>query len=133
MRTRWLSLAIATALATIACYTMRPVSLDDLVGEPASRVWVTRQDQSVVVVDGPQVFRGKLVGFVDGRYREMPPADWERLVARRLARGKTLALIGAGAAGFTLAAVLLSGSGNDRDPCVGGPVDCNEITPAVDR
>lgn len=129
MRTTLLSVAIATALATTACHTMRPVSLDDLVVKPTARVWVTRQDQSVVVVDGPQVFRGKLVGFVDGRYREIPPTDLQQLVARRPALGKTLALIGASAASFTLAVVLLSGSGDDHDPCVGGPVDCNELMP----
>jgi hypothetical protein len=90
---------------------------------------VTRSSDSVVVVEGAQVFRGRLVGFVQGKYRELPPTDMKQLVVRRLARGKTLALIGAGALGFTVAAVAASGNGSDRDPCVGSTVDCREVTP----
>jgi hypothetical protein len=120
---------VVGALACVACHTMRSETLEDLIAEPAPRVWVTRPDQSVVVIDGPQVFRGKLVGFVEGRYRELQPADVRRLVVRRLAPGRTLALVGAGAAGVLVAVAVLSGRGEDFDACVGGAVDCRELTP----
>lgn len=129
MRTHLAAVVIAAALSSGACYTMRPVTFDDLRGERPSRVWVTRQDRSVVVVDGPQVFRGKLVGFVHGRYRELLPGDLTHLVMREFARGKTVALISAGALGFTAVAVVLSGRGEDPDPCVGGSVDCESPIP----
>jgi hypothetical protein len=114
---------MALLFSSMACYTMRPMSVDDLKGESVPRVWVTRSDQSVVLVEGPQLFRGKLVGFVDGTYRELPPADLTQLVVRKLALGRTLALLSAGALGFTVAAVALAGNGADSDPCVGDE-DC---------
>jgi hypothetical protein len=129
MPTTLAAVVTAAALSSAACYTMRPVTFDDLRGEQPSRVWATRRDQSVVVVDGPQVFRGKLVGFVRGRYRELLPADLTRLMVRRFARGQTVALISAGALGFTAVAVVLSGRGEDPDPCVGGSVDCEPPIP----
>jgi len=117
-------------LAASACQSARRVQdLDDLGGAKLSRVWVTRADDSVVVMDGAQVFRGRLVGFVGGKYRELRPGDVKHVTVRRLARGKTLALIGVGAVGFTVAAVLLAGSGDHFDPCVGSAVDCRELTP----
>jgi hypothetical protein len=53
----------------------------------------------------------------------------KQLLVRRLARGKTLALVGAGALAFTIAAFAASGTGTDRDPCIGSSVDCREVTP----
>lgn len=123
MRTTWATAMIAAALSSAACYTMRPVTIDNLIGEHPSRVWVTRADQSVVVVEGPQLFRGKLVGFVDGQYKEMPRTDLTQLVVRKLALGRTLALLSAGVLGFTVAAVAVSSTGEDPDPCVGDE-DC---------
>lgn len=131
MRATCAAVVTAAVLASNACYTMRLVTFDDLRAEGQSRVWVTRQDQSVIVVHGPQVFRGKLVGFVDGRYRELPPAAVARLVVRKFARGRTLALVSAGAVCFTAVAVVLSGRGEDPDPCVGGSADCEPPIPAA--
>ena len=110
---------IATMVVGGACYTMRPVTLDYLGTRQGSRIWVTHQDESVLVVNDGQVFRGKLVGFVDGKYRELDPAQLRQLQVRKMAAGRTLALIGAGALAFTIAAVSLSGNEGEFDPCVG--------------
>lgn len=115
-RTMILGLA---ALAASGCYTMRVVTLDDLAGDRVGRVWVTRADQSTVVVHDAQMFRGKLAGFVEGKYQEMPPTDVGQLQVRKLAAGRTLALLGAGALTATVVAVLISGGEDFYDPCVG--------------
>lgn len=128
MRVTRASVMIAAMLASTACYTMRPVTLDELGARQGSRIWVTHQDQSVVVVNGGQVFRGKLVGFVDGKYRELAPTDLQQMRVRKLAAGRTLALVGAGAAAFTVGAVLLSGREAYFDPC-NGDDDCIEASP----
>lgn len=119
MRVTRASVMIAATLASAACYTMRPVTLDGLGARKGSRVWVTHQDQSVVVVNDGQVFRGKLVGFVDGKYRELAPADLQQMRVRQLAAGRTLSLIGAGALAFAVGVVLISGNEGTFDPCVG--------------
>lgn len=62
------------------------------------RVWVTRTDGAVVVVNGPQVFGDSLVGFVNGEYAEMPLGQVRQLLARQPARGRTALLITASAA-----------------------------------
>lgn len=123
MRATTATLVIATALASSACYSMRPVTLDALGVERASRVWVTHQDQSVVIMSDVQIFRGKLVGFVDGKYREMAPADLQQLTIRKLSALRTLSLVGAGALVSTVVAVLVSGGGGFIDPCAGDE-DC---------
>lgn len=110
---------IATTLVGGACYTMKPVTLDYLGTRQGSRVWVTHEDQSVVVVNDGQMFRGKLVGFVDGKYRELDPAQLRQLQVRKIAAGRTLALIGAGTLAFAIAAVSLSGNEGQFDPCIG--------------
>jgi hypothetical protein len=133
MRTPKSSVAIATALLTAACFTMRPVSLEDLGAHPASRVWVTRPDQSKVLVDGAQVFRGKLVGFVDGKYHELPPDDLHQMHVRKVAVGRTLSLVGAGIATAGVLMLLVSGGEEHFDPCAGDE-DCSgelRVGPAV--
>lgn len=119
--------AITATLVGTACYTTRALTIDDLATQREARVWVTRADQSVVLVSDAQVFRGKVVGFVEGRYRELQPADVRDLRVRRFAVGRTVSVFAGGALAFTVAALLLSGQENTYDPCVGGPVDCNEL------
>jgi hypothetical protein len=121
-------IVVAAIFVLSACHSARRVQdLDALAGAKMSRVWVTRADDSVVAMDGAQVFRGRLVGFVGGKYREFRPGEVQYVTVRQLARGKTLALIGVSAVSFTVAAVLLAGSGDHFDPCVGSAVDCREL------
>jgi hypothetical protein len=119
MRATTAGMALATMLMSTACYTMRQVALDDLGGQRTERLWVTHANQSVMVMRDAQMFRGKLVGFVDGKYQEVPSTDLEKIQVRQLATGRTVGLIAAGALGFAVGAVLLSGKEGQADPCVG--------------
>jgi hypothetical protein len=83
---------------------------------------VTRADQSVVEVSGPQVFGDTLVGYVAGEFQELPTATVKRVVIRRPARARTIALIAASTAGAAVIAVFLAGVG---DPNPRDEVDCD--------
>jgi hypothetical protein len=124
MRAITATIVTATTLASSACYSMRPVTLDALGAERASRVWVTHPDRSVVIMSDVQVFRGKLAGFVDGKYRELAPADLQQMRVRKLAAGRTVSLIAASALAATLVAVVLSGTDPYLDPCAGDEDNC---------
>lgn len=126
MRTLTTIAVLAMTVATVACYTMKQVTIDDLSAQRAPRVWVTRADRSVVLVNDAQIFRGKLVGFVEGKYRELQPGELQQMQVRKLAAGRTMSLVAAGALGFTVAAVVVSGGENHFDPCAGDE-DCSDV------
>jgi len=76
-RNSWLTRPICAALITVlgggACTTMAPVATPQQfipVAQP-SRIWVTRTDNSKVMIEGPRLMGDTLVGFVAGRYEEM--------------------------------------------------------------
>ena len=111
-------------LSSAACHTMRPVALDELSAERPSQVWVTKVDQSVVVLSGPQILENRLVGFVDDVYQVIPAEDVRRIVMRRPAGGRTAALVVTGAAGATLLFVALAGTGDYLHPCARDTAKC---------
>jgi len=117
MRPTMVGWLLAATLSSAACHTRTPVTFDQLTGLHPVKVWVTRADQSVIVVNGPQVYDNKLVGFVDGKYREMPAADLKNVIMQSPARGRTTALVVAGAIGIVAIAYLATGPGNEPDPC----------------
>lgn len=117
MRATMLGSLIAALLSSAACYTMRPVTLDELGAAQPARVWVTRADQSIAVVDGPRLYGDTLVGYVNGRFEEMSAAGLTQMRVRRRAGGRTAALIAAGAVGAAALVYVLSGSGGGQDPC----------------
>lgn len=108
--------AIVVAVSSAACHTMRPVTLEQLGAMRPSEVRVTRADQSVVVVSGPQAFGDTLVGYVNGQFEEMPTVGVKQLLVKRPAKGKTAALIAAGLLGVSAVVILVSGSGDYRNP-----------------
>jgi hypothetical protein len=124
--------ALATAVASASCFTMKSVTLDELNARPAPRVWVTHSDQSQILVDGPQVFRGKLVGFVGGKYRELPPSDLRELQVRKVAVGRTLAVVGGTLVAAAAVAAIVSGGESHFDPCAGDE-DCTEASLTATR
>jgi hypothetical protein len=124
MRATIVGWLLATTLLSTACHSRKPVTLDELTGLRPVKVWATRGDQSVVLVTGPQVYGNKLVGFVDGKYREMPAADLKQLIMQVPARGRTTALVVAGALGIVAFAVLATGSGDYVNPCDTGSSEC---------
>lgn len=115
------SLAIA-ALTSLGCYTMAPLSWEDITNQRPARVWVTQADRSRIVVNGPQVFGDTLVGYIAGTFQELPTADIAQVVIKRAAKGRTMALIAASIAGAAALGVFISGIG-DR----GNETDCNEF------
>ena len=128
---KWMaSLTLAAALGNAGCYTMRSVSIDELSAEKGRRVWVKHVDQSEILVNDAQVFRGNLVGFVAGKYRELPPGDLQQMRVRKLAAARTMGLVAAGVVGFAVTAVLVSGGEKYFDDCIGSDAcDEGEETP----
>jgi hypothetical protein len=116
MRSIMVGLLIAATASGAACHTMRPVTLGELGAMRPSEVRVTRADQSVVVVSGPQTFGDTLVGYVNGQFEEMPGVGLKQMLVRRSARGRTAALVAAGAVGIAALAALVSGAGDYRNP-----------------
>lgn len=124
MRTTIIGGLIATALTSAACHTLRPVTLDEVNASNPGQVWVTRADQSVVVVDGPQVFGDTLVGYVQGTFKEMPTANLKQFVIKKPDKGKTTALIVGTAVGIAGFAMLLTSGGAYTNPA--DLLDCDD-------
>jgi hypothetical protein len=82
LRNRWLRRAVcATVIGPLAaCSTLRPVATPQQfipTAHPTS-VWVTRTDNSTLLLEAPRLLGDTLVGFVGGRYQEMllPQVRW---------------------------------------------------------
>ena len=115
---------LLAVVAGTACYTMAPLSLDQISVERPTRVWVTTADRSRVEVNGPQVFGDTLVGYVGGDFRELPTGEIAQVAIKRAAKGKTMALVAASIASAALVGVAISGLGA-ADPAA--MIDCNEF------
>ena len=97
---------LVAALASAACKTMKPVTMDQLNAIKPDRAWVTESDQSVVLMSGPQVVGDTLVGYVGGQYQELPSAGLKQVVIQRPAPARTALLalgVAAGLGGFVVA------------------------------
>jgi hypothetical protein len=116
MRTAMGCALILATLASAACHTMSPVALDQLRGIQPNRVWVTRGDQSVVVVSNPQVLGDTLVGFVNRKYQVMPLASLKQLRVARAAPRRTAALVVAGIVGLAVGGYMAASSGASVAP-----------------
>lgn len=125
MRSSLACLLILITLSSAACHTMRPVALDQLSTESPSRVWVTKADQSVVVLSGPQILENRLAGFVDDVFQVIPAEDVRRIVMRRPAGARTAALVAGVAAGATFLLVGLAGTGDYLHPCTRDTAKCD--------
>ena len=102
---------LLAALSSAACHSLKPIALDQLNVLKPDRAWVTEADQTVVLVSGPQVVGDTLVGYVNGRYEEMPAAQFKQVVVQRPATSKTVLLVVVVAAGFGGMAFALTGGG----------------------
>ena len=112
MRTATGCAVILATLSSVACHTMRPVTLDQLRGIGPPEVLVTRADRSVAVVAHPQVFGDTLVGFVNRKYQVMPAAGLKQVLVQQAAPRRTAALFIVGAVGLAgVAAYMLGGGG----------------------
>lgn len=116
----WVALA---ALTASACHTMAPLTLEDIELQRPARVWVT-QDQSTMEVSGPQVFNDTLVGYVDGAFQELPAASLSKVVTKRPARAKTIALAAAGTVALGAFVWMIAGGEKYVNPAQF--VDCDD-------
>jgi hypothetical protein len=133
MRAALVCTLLFAALASTACHTMKPVSLEQLNALKPDRVWVTNADQSVVVMSGPQLVGDTLVGYVDGTYERLPSAEFTQVTVERLAATRS-ALLGTGIAVGLAVAFFATRSSEPSSPhaiawyCPGHPVtpeDCD--------
>jgi len=101
---------LATACSTLTPVREKPTAFIE--AHSPGAVWITKTDNSVVVLAGPKVLGDTLGGFVGRDYVEIPLSSVQSLSARRPAKGKTALLIGASvvAAGGIAYAILNSNS-----------------------
>ena len=115
---------IAATDASAACHTLKSVTLEQVHVAKPSEVKVTRGDQSIVVVSGPQVIGDTLVGYVNGKFEELPAADLKQVRMRAPARAQTAALIVATTVGVAGFAWMVTGGGGFFDPKT--TTDCDD-------
>ena len=115
---------LGTALAICAasaCQTMRTVQPAQLSRSTISRVWITKGNDSTIVLMHPEVHGDTLAGFVDGEYEEMRLSDARSLRARRPAPARTALVTVAGTAAAIGALVYF-----ENRPYVGGGEACSQ-------
>ena len=122
MNSKFVGALAATMIVGASCHTMAPLTWEEVTTFRPARVSVTLDDQSVVVVSGPQMFGDTLVGYVGGDFQELPTASIKQVVVKRSAKGKTMALVAASIAGAAALGVLISSVG---DPSDRDQVDCD--------
>jgi hypothetical protein len=109
---------LLTALAGVACHTVKPVTLDELNAIRPERAWLTQSDQSVVIISDPQVVGDTVVGYINGAYEELPSTLVKQIQVERPATSRTVLLVSAIAVGFGGMAYALTGGGPEggKDP-----------------
>jgi hypothetical protein len=109
--------ALATACSTLAPVREAPTAF--ITAHAPDAVWITKTDNSVVVLAGPKVLGDTLGGFVGRDYVEILLSNVQSLSARRPAKGRTALLIGgiSLAAGGVAYAILSSGGSSGAPIC----------------
>lgn len=105
------TIAVLLILTVAACTTMGPVAApaDYIATERPSRIWITRADDQVIVVEAPRLLGDTLVGFVQGSYREMLLSEAKQVAVTRPAGARTAVVVGGVVAvGAVLIALLAS-------------------------
>jgi len=110
--------------AVTACHTMKPVQPATLSSKSINRIWITKANDSAIVLAEPQLRGDTLAGFVNGQYEEMPLSDARSLRAREPAYGRTALLAGA----LTAAAVAGLIYFENRSYVGGGEACAGDIT-----
>jgi hypothetical protein len=118
---------MAVLLAATACHTMQPLTMEELNTLRPQHAWVTDENSSTFMISGPQVFGDTVVGYVEGRFRELPGSDLKQVAIRRPDRKKTIMLAVASTAAAVGVGVIISGTGLfGRTP----GTDCNDVPDA---
>jgi hypothetical protein len=104
-------LSSALFAATLGCTTLRPVARPQefIPSRRPDRIWVTRADNSKIVLDGPRLLGDTLVGWFRGDYQEILLLETRMITVRQPAGRRTALLVGTLAVvGVALIAVLAS-------------------------
>lgn len=130
--------SMVAAVLVAGCHTMRPVPAADLrASRLPERVWVTRADHSIVVVNDPQLSGDTLRGYVFGEYQQIPVSQAVAIREQHRAPARTAALV-VSATAVTLAGIVLMGNskdvGGNAQTCTTGlpddnPVACCRVQP----
>jgi hypothetical protein len=117
------ALLVAT-LSSAACTTKKTVTIEELKVMNPLKAWITENDQTVVMVAGPQVVGDTVVGYINGVYEEMPAARLKQVMVETPAKTRTYLLVG----GITVALggmvyALIGGAGDTK---YGGMDYCDE-------
>jgi hypothetical protein len=75
-------------------------------------------------VTGPQVFNDTLVGYVNGEFQELPASSLSKVVTKRPARAKTIALAAAGTVALGAFVWMIAGGEDYVNPAQF--VDCDD-------
>src|SRR3989442_5970170 len=95
-----------------ACTTFQPVSPREYIPISHPRqIYITRSDNSVVVMQLPKLLGDTLVGYVNGDYQEMTLSQAKQVNARVAANGRTAVAVAAAVSGVAVASALMIGSG----------------------
>ena len=118
MRPTMSGVLLAAALSSVGCHTLKPIALDQLNALKPDRAWVTEGDQAAVVMFGPTVVGDTLIGYVEGKYAEMPATQVQQVRVQRPAPKRTLLLVGAFAVAFggVVVAFKSGGASGSVDP-----------------
>jgi hypothetical protein len=126
---RFVSAAVLVA-AFAACTSVNAVPspwATYILTKQPSTVWLTRNNHSVVRVDGPRVFHDTIIGAVGGEYAEIPLSDVTRVAAMHSDKTKTiLAATAGGVATIGALVFIFQGQGsspNNTPTGVGGTCD----------
>ena len=116
---------IVAALATAACHSMVPLTLEEVSAVRPGTVYITRDDATVLELTGPQVFGDTIVGYdLTGIFYELDRGEIASLEMKRSAQGKTIALVAAGIVGAAAVGAVISGAGEEGKTA---NVDCNDV------
>jgi hypothetical protein len=69
----------------------------------------------VIVVSGPQTVGDTLLGYVNGKFQEIPISSLQQMRVKQRHKAKTAALVTAGLVGVAAMAAMVSGSGDHRN------------------
>jgi hypothetical protein len=124
MRLPHIAWVLVAAVGASGCHTLAPLTLDEIGHLRPSRVWVTDHDQSIVEVSGPMVFNDTIVGYINGEFQELPANSVSKVMMRRPARARTIALAAAGTAGLAAFVWMIAGGEQYVNPAQF--VDCDD-------
>jgi hypothetical protein len=120
---------LLAALASAACNTMKSVTLDQLSVLGPDRAWLTKNDESVVLMYEPKVVGDTLVGYIGTQRGRLPSAGLKELRVQTPAHTRTVLLVVGGAAGLVGFMVVVSGNGQSQPITTvpsGAPGDCEK-------